>query len=76
MLNTDIIANFIGLRNIAIDKIREKKFIKFHISTSKSKQICPCCGKETSRVHDYRKQTVKHSVFRSNQLLLVLNKRR
>ena len=27
MLNTDIIANFIGLRNIAIDKIREKKIL-------------------------------------------------
>lgn len=77
MLNTDIIANFIGLRNVTIDKIREKtNFIKFHTSTSKSKQICPCCGKETSGVHDYRKQTVKHSVFRGKQLLLVLNKRR
>ena len=77
MLNTNIIANFIGLRNVTIDKICEKtNFIKFHISTSKSKQICPCCGKETSRVHDYRKQTVKHSVFRSKQLLLVLNKRK
>ena len=40
MLNTNIIANFIGLRNVTIDKIREKtNFIKFHISTSKSKQI-------------------------------------
>ena len=77
MLNTDIIANFIGLRNVTIDKIREKtNFIKFYISTSKSKQFCPCCGKETSRVHDYRKQTVKHSIFRGKQLLLVLNKRR
>ena len=37
MLNTDIIANFIGLRNIAIDKIREKKILKAGKSYETSK---------------------------------------
>ena len=36
MLNTDIIANFIGLRNVTIDKICEKaNFIKFHMTIYK-----------------------------------------
>lgn len=77
MLNENIISNFLGIRNVSVDKIREKnKFIKIYLSTAKSTQICPCCKNTVNRIHDYRKQTIKHSSYRKKQLLLVLNKRR
>lgn len=77
MLNDNIISNFLGIRNVSIDKIREKsKFIKIHLYTNKSKQVCPCCKSDVNRVHDYRKQTIKHSAYRGKQILLVLKKRR
>lgn len=77
MLNDNIISNFLGIRNVLIDKIREKsKFIKIHLYTNKSNQVCPCCNNDVNRVHDYRKQTIKHSTYRDKQVILVLNKRR
>lgn len=77
MLNDNIISNFLGIRNVLIDKIREKsKFIKIHLYTNKSNQVCPCCNNDVNRVHDYRKQTIKHSTYRDKQVILVLKKRR
>ena len=77
MLNGNIISNFIGIRNVSVNKIREKnKFIKIYLSTAKSIQVCPCCKSNVYRIHDYRKQTIKHSSYRGKQILLVLNKRR
>ena len=77
MLNEKIISNFIGIRNVSVNKIREKnKFIKIYLSTAKSIQVCPCCKSNVYRIHDYRKQTIKHSSYRGKQVLLVLNKRR
>lgn len=77
MLNDNIISNFLGIRNVLIDKIREKsKFIKIHLYTNKSNQVCPCCNNDVNRVHDYRKQAIKHSTYRDKQVILVLKKRR
>lgn len=77
MLNKNIISDFLGIRNVLIDKISEKsKFIKIHLYTNKSGQVCPCCKNTSNRVHDYREQTVKHSAYRGKQVLLVLKKRR
>lgn len=77
MLNDNIISNFLGIRNVLIDKIREKsKFIKIHLYTNKSNQVCPCCNNDVNRVLDYRKQAIKHSTYRDKQVILVLKKRR
>lgn len=77
MLNENIISNFLGIRNVLTDKIHEtSKFIKIHLYTNKSGQVCPCCKSDVIRVHDYRKQTIKHSAYRGKQVLLVLKKRR
>ena len=44
MLNENIISNFLGIRNVLTDKIHEtSKFIKIHLYTNKSGQVCPCC---------------------------------
>jgi len=77
MLNNDIVSNFLGFRNITIDKIRDKSnFIKIYIHTNKSNQICPVCGKPVNHVHDYRIQIIKHIPFRGKPILIVLKKRR
>ena len=77
MLNNDIIANFLGFRNVTIDKIRDKdNFIKIYVSTTPKPQLCPRCKNNTSRVHDYRLQNVKHTPFRNKPVFIVLKKRR
>ena len=77
MLNNDIIAIFLGFRNVTIDKIRDKdNFIKIYVSTTPKPQLCPRCKNNTSRVHDYRLQNVKHTPFRNKPVFIVLKKRR
>lgn len=77
MLNTNIISDFLGLRNVSVTGFLEKdNFVDVYLSTNASNHVCPCCGKSTSRVHDYRQQIVKHSFFRNKQIRLILKKRR
>lgn len=38
--------------------------------------VCPCCGIETKRVHDYRKQTIKDLPLQLKHCCLILRKRR
>lgn len=60
MLNSDIIANFLGFCNVTIDKICEKDdFIKISLSAAPESQICPCRKNKTSHIHDYRLREVK-----------------
>lgn len=77
MLNTDIVSNFLGLRNVIFTDFSENdNFIDIYVSTEKSNHVCPCCGNTTSRIHDYRQQIVKHSFFREKLVRLILKKRR
>ncbi len=47
-------------------------FLKLEIKQHK----CPCCGKETSKIHDYRKQKIKDIPAFGKTIYLFLNKRR
>lgn len=73
------ISKLLDLQDILIDSdnISEKdNVIIIPISTEKKEQVCTCCGKKTSRVHDYRIQNVKDLSFRRKQIILKLRKRR
>lgn len=77
MLNNDIIANLLNLGNFKTKKnFENEKIIQLFGETTRSEQICPCCGKPTSKIHDYRMQTVKLAMFNTKQLQIVLKKRR
>jgi len=77
MLQNDYITKILGLSNVSVDDVQENiGKIHIKISSEKSEQVCPRCGKETSYVHDYRLQIVKGLQFRKKDVYLFLNKRR
>jgi len=55
---------------------KTKKEQEIHIKTERKEQNCPCCGKKTEKVHDYRKQYIKDLSAFGKQTILVLKKRR
>ncbi len=76
MLMKDYTAEFLNLKDVIITKV-ENISDQLHISIElpRRKHVCPCCGAETDRVHDYRMQVVK-DVPLARDTFLHLRKRR
>lgn len=73
------ISKLLDLQEVLVDFdniIENDIAIIIPISTEKKEQVCPCCGKKTSHIHDYRTQLVKDLSFRRKQIVLKLRKRR
>ncbi len=77
MLNNDIITKLLGLQGLTINKVEETaNSLKLYASTEQQEQICPCCGKKTKYIHDYRTQVIKDIPIRKKNTLIILRKRR
>ena len=76
MLMKDYTAEFLNLEDVIITNV-ENISDQLHISIElpRRKHVCPCCGAETDRVHDYRMQIVK-DVPLARDTFLHLRKRR
>lgn len=76
MLMTDYTAKLLNLEDVIITKV-ENISDQLHITIElpRRKHVCPCCGAETDRVHDYRMQTIK-DVPLARDTFLHLRKRR
>ena len=76
MLMKDYTAKFLNLEDVIITNV-ENISDQLHISIElpRRKHVCPCCGAETDRVHDYRMQIVK-DVPLARDTFLHLRKRR
>ena len=76
MLMKDYTAEFLNLEDVIITNV-ENISDQLHISIElpRRKQICPCCGAVTDRVHDYRMQVIK-DVPMARDTFLHLRKRR
>ena len=76
MLNQDYTAKLLNLEDVIITGV-ENILDQLHISIElpRRKHICPCCGAETNRVHDYRMQQIK-DVPLARDTFLHLRKRR
>lgn len=65
------------LQDVKVKNIKfEEKFIYIDIETKKKACICPSCKYETSSIHDYKKQAIKHIMVGNRQSILHLRKRR
>jgi transposase len=70
-------SKLLDLKDCIINKIdHSDSFIRVTISTKAKKARCPACGKLTSKIHDYRLQTIKDLPLMSKNTLLILRKRR
>ena len=76
MLMTDYTAELLNLEDVIITNV-ENISDQLHISIElpRRKHVCPCCGAETDRVHDYRMQVIK-DVPLARDTFLHLRKRR
>ena len=77
MLYNHFTEKLIGLQHIEVKKI-EKTENSIHIFC-KLKQVphkCPCCGKITDKIHDYREQVIKDIPAFGKHLFIHLKKRR
>lgn len=67
----------LGLQDAEIKNIEtNKEKTKITIRMKRKPHKCPCCGNETNRIHDYRKQVIKDIPSFGKQTVLILEKRR
>ena len=77
MLYEDYTAKLLGLEDIIIKKVWEDESAHhIELELPRRKHICPCCGAETDRIHDYRKQKIKDISAFGKDVYLHLRKRR
>jgi transposase len=74
---SNYINKLLNIEDVFINKIIQKdNSVEIFISTKAKVHSCPSCGRETKRVHDYRKQKIKDLPFQLKDCYLVLKKRR
>ena len=76
MLMTDYTSKLLNLEDVIITGVENiLDQLHIYIELPRRKHVCPCCGLETDRVHDYRLQVVK-DVPLARDTFLYLRKRR
>jgi len=76
-VQSNFITQLLNLKGIKVTKISHgNSFVKIYITTEPRKHTCPACGSKTSRIHDYREQTIKDLPLQFKHTYLVLRKRR
>lgn len=69
--------SLLGIKDISVDFLEESSHeITIHISTTPKHPRCPCCGNESTTIHDYRYQRIKDLPYRNKHICLILKKRR
>ena len=76
MLNQDHTTKLLDLEDVIVTKAENiSNQLHIHIELPRRSHICPCCGANTDRVHDYRMQIIK-DVPLARDTYLHLRKRR
>ena len=76
-MHSNSITKLIDLKGVNVKKIEQlDNSTLIHIESKTHEQICPGCGKSTSKVHDYRTQKIKHFPMNHKAVILSLRKRR
>lgn len=76
-MHNNYINELLGFKDVKVKKVESDDFsITLHIETIKKEQVCPCCNNTTSKVHDYRFQTIKDCPIQFKNTFIKLRKRR
>ena len=76
-VHNNYINELLGFKDVKVKKVESDDFsITLHIETIKKEQICPCCSSSTSKIHDYRFQTIKDCPIYFKNSFIKLRKRR
>lgn len=64
-----------GLQGLSIEKVEENhNTIHIHCKLERKKHKCPCCGKLTNTIHDYREQVIKDIPALASMFSFILKK--
>ena len=67
----------LGLQDVDIEKVEEiDNSIHINCRLKRKPHKCPCCGKLTDKVHDYREQPIKDIPAFGKDIFIHLYKRR
>ncbi|HIW20404.1 MAG TPA: ISL3 family transposase [Candidatus Dorea intestinavium] len=76
-MHSNSISKLLNLTEVIVKKVEHKNsVVDISIETKPSSQTCPACGQQTSKIHDYRTQKVKHTSIGHKSIVLTLRKRR
>lgn len=76
-MHSNCIKKLLGLEDVILKNVvPAENYVKIFIETAPNPQVCPCCGRETRRIHDYRLQKIKDLPMQLNHVYLILRKRR
>ena len=71
------INKLINIEDVIVKKIiHSDSSVRIMLETIPKEHICPVCGRNTKRIHDYRMQTIKDLPFQLKHCYLILRKRR
>ena len=71
------INKLINIEDVIVKKIiHSDSSVRIMLETKPKEHICPVCGRNTKRIHDYRMQTIKDLPFQLKHCYLILRKRR
>ena len=74
---TNYNAELLGLQDVIVTKIEQTDDCqKIYIEMPRRPTVCPCCGKLTTAIHDYRTQPVKDAPAFCKKVWLFYRKRR
>lgn len=76
-MHSNFIKKLLDLKDVNVKNIcSSDTFLKITLETKKVLSICPCCGSNTSKIHDYRYQKIKDFPYMDKSIILILKKRR
>lgn len=74
---TNCIKDLLNLKGVIIKSIKNlENVVEIYIEMPLKPHICPNCGSETTKIHDYRIQTIKDIPIYFKPTNLIYNKRR
>lgn len=76
-MHSNFTKKLLDLKDVQVKNISHSDiFLKITLETNPKSSICPCCGRTTSRIHDYRYQKIKDFPYMDKRIILILKKRR
>lgn len=76
-MHNNYINELLGFKDVTVKKVESNDTsVTIHLETIKKEHICPCCNNATSKIHDYRFQTIKDAPFQFKNTFITIRKRR
>ena len=76
-MQTNFIKNLLNLEDVIVKNIKNlKEKVEIYIELPVKEHLCPYCGAETTKIHDYRTQIITDIPVYFKNTKLIYNKRR